>query len=67
MSALSDNIIRLAVQVERSVRHSMWIGKVRNSRCDLRVRDLVLAATGLEIVDPTPPAGSTSATGRTDE
>jgi circadian clock protein KaiC len=67
MSALSDNIIRLAVQVERSVRHSMWIGKVRNSRCDLRVRDLVLTATGLEVVDPTTPVSSTSATGRTDE
>jgi circadian clock protein KaiC len=67
MSALSDNIIRLAVQVERSVRHSMWIGKVRNSRCDLRVRNLVLASKGLEIVDAATPAGATTTTGRTDE
>ena len=58
MSALSDNIIRLAVQVEHSVRHRMWIGKVRNSRCDQRVRDLVLTPTGLEITDAAAPVGA---------
>ncbi|NML17135.1 ATPase domain-containing protein [Azohydromonas caseinilytica] len=51
MSALCDNIIKLGVQVGRSVRRSAWIGKVRNSRCDLRVRDMVLTARGLEAVD----------------
>ena len=51
MSALCDNIIRLTVQVGHSVRHRLWIGKARNTRCDLRVRDLVLSAAGMEIVD----------------
>lgn len=66
MSALSDNIIRLAVQVEHSVRHRMWIGKVRNSRCDQRVRDLVLTPTGLEVTDAATPAGATNAKRGTD-
>ncbi|MDZ5461097.1 ATPase domain-containing protein [Azohydromonas lata] len=67
MSALCDNIIRLDVQIERSVQHRMWIGKVRNSRYDLRVRDLVLTATGLEVVDCATSVDSTTAKDRTNE
>jgi circadian clock protein KaiC len=67
MSALSDNLINLGVQLEASVRRSVWIGKVRNSRHDLRVRDVVLTSTGLEIVDTATPAGSATPTDRPDE
>ncbi len=66
MSALSDNIIRLAVQVEHRVRHCMWIGKARNSRCDQRVRDLVLTSTGLEIADVATPVSAANAKGGND-
>lgn len=67
MSALCDNIIRLAVQVERRVRHRLWIGKARNTRCDLRVRDLVLSAAGMEIADDAMADGATAANGRAGE
>ncbi|WP_157264422.1 ATPase domain-containing protein [Azohydromonas aeria] len=66
MSALSDNIIRLAVQVDHRVRHRVWIGKVRNSRCDQRVRELVLGPGGLEIAESATAAEAALVTGGTD-
>jgi circadian clock protein KaiC len=65
MSALSDNLINVRAQIETTVRRSTWIGKVRNSRFDLRVRDLVLTSSGLEIVEVEASENSVDAMGRT--
>ena len=49
MSAVADTILRLRVSEADAVRRFMWIGKSRMIRTDLRVRELVLAAHGLEV------------------
>jgi circadian clock protein KaiC len=53
MSALADTLVTLGVDEEAGrLRRTITIGKARNTRCDLRVRDSVLTPSGLRIVDP---------------
>jgi circadian clock protein KaiC len=54
LSALSDTLLELSVRREGSVRRYAAIRKARVSRCDLRVRELVLSATGVEVAGPPP-------------
>lgn len=49
MSALADATLQIRVQTERRIRRFIAIRKARTSRCDLRVRELVLTSTGIGI------------------
>lgn len=51
LSALGDTIIHCSVDKRDVVERSLWIGKSRVSRTDLRVRKVQLGAAGLELVD----------------
>jgi len=48
MSALADTLVTLGVDEEGGrLRRTITIGKARNTRCDLRVRDSVLTANAV--------------------
>lgn len=54
LSALADAMIQLALRHEGVLRRFAWIRKARVSRYDLRVRELVLTPTGLQVTEPAP-------------
>lgn len=54
LSALADTMMQLAMRHEGELRRYAWIRKARVSRCDLRVRELVLTPAGLQVTEPTP-------------
>lgn len=56
LSALADALLQLSVRQEDAVRRFLAIRKARVSRCDLRVREVVLTPAGLAVADPAPPA-----------
>jgi circadian clock protein KaiC len=49
MSALGDATLQISVRTEGSIRRFVAVRKVRMSRCDLRVRELVLTPTGIDL------------------
>jgi circadian clock protein KaiC len=51
LSSLTDTLLQLTVRREGSVQRHLAIRKSRISRCDLRVRELVLTDTGLAVAD----------------
>lgn len=55
MSSIADAAVRLTVSTEREVRRLAHISKCRISTVDLRVRELVLGAQGLEVAPASPP------------
>jgi circadian clock protein KaiC len=52
LSSISDNLLCLDLRREFAVRRFASIRKTRVSRCDLRVREMVLRDAGLELVEP---------------
>jgi circadian clock protein KaiC len=52
MSAMADALLQLKVRVGEAVRRFLAIRKVRVSRCDLRIRELLLTDAGLEVGAP---------------
>jgi circadian clock protein KaiC len=56
-SAVADTIMELRVTCDAAVRRFISVGKSRVSRTDLRVRELVLGATGLSVLDEEPLLG----------
>lgn len=54
LSALADTTVQLSVQTEGSIRRFVAIRKTRVSRCDLRVRELVLTPSGLDVAQEDP-------------
>ena len=57
MSALADALVQLSVRNEESVRRFLALRKARVSRCDLRVRELVLTPAGVAVAGVTAPVG----------
>ena len=57
MSALADTVVDLQVRREHAVRRFASIRKSRACRCDLRVHEVVLTASGLEFVQEGLPLG----------
>jgi len=49
LSALADTVVNMRVTNDESVRRFAWIGKCRASRCDLRVREVLLGPNGLRL------------------
>nr|WP_255428042.1 ATPase domain-containing protein [Ramlibacter cellulosilyticus] len=56
LSALADTTLQLSVRTEGSTRRFATIRKSRVSRCDLRVRELVLTPAGIEVRQEDPVA-----------
>jgi circadian clock protein KaiC len=52
LSATADTLVEMMVRREGAVRRYAAIRKTRVSRCDLRVRELVLTEAGVEVGDP---------------
>ena len=57
MSALADTVVDLRLEQQQSVRRFAAIRKSRVSRCDTRVRELVLTSSGLTVVEEEPTIG----------
>ena len=55
MSALADTVVDLELRHEGAVRRFASIRKSRLSRCDLRLRELVLTDAGLVLAGEGPP------------
>lgn len=51
MSALADTIVNFRVEADHAVRRSLWIGKCRTSRTDLRVHRVVMGPRGLDVLE----------------
>jgi circadian clock protein KaiC len=51
MSALADTVLNFKTTREQSLRRFVWVGKSRISRCDLRLRETVLGASGLTLLE----------------
>lgn len=58
LSALADALVQFSVRREDAVRRFLALRKARVSRCDLRVREVVLTANGLVVAEPDAPAGA---------
>jgi len=54
MSAVADLIVNLRITTKAEVHRLAWVGKSRNSKSDLRVRELVLGTSGIEVREPSP-------------
>lgn len=52
LSALADSLVQLSVRHEGAVRRYLSLRKARVSRCDLRVREVVLTPNGLALAEP---------------
>jgi circadian clock protein KaiC len=52
MSAICDTLLCLVLQRDDAWRRYAAIRKARVSRCDLRVREMVLTANGVELAEP---------------
>lgn len=52
LSALADSLVQFSVRHEGSVRRYLSLRKARVSRCDLRVREVVLTPEGLVVAEP---------------
>lgn len=56
LSAIADTMLQVSVRTEQAIRRYLVIRKSRASRCDLRVREMVLTGTGVDLVDAGPAA-----------
>lgn len=53
MSALADTVLNYKMTRDQSLRRFLWVGKSRISRCDLRLREVVLGKSGLSLLGET--------------
>jgi circadian clock protein KaiC len=51
LSASADTLLQLEVRADGAIRRRLAVRKSRVSRCDLRQRELVLTASGLQLAD----------------
>jgi circadian clock protein KaiC len=51
MSALADTVLNFRTTREQSLRRFIWVAKSRISRCDLRLREAVMGASGLTLLE----------------
>jgi circadian clock protein KaiC len=52
LSSICDTLVELSVRSEGSMLRHLALRKSRVSRCDLRVREMVLTSTGVDLAGP---------------